>query len=113
MLGIIELVIFGVNLKLKFLFICGMIVVGIVLFFIGLFYVLVVVMGLVSIIGFIFIVFCLIFLFMIGIVISIMIGFLSIYFYGKKYMEFLVDGELKGIEVVELIRLVFKMIRKL
>ena len=45
MLGITEPAIFGVNLKLKFPFICGMIAAGIASFFIGLFHVLAVAMG--------------------------------------------------------------------
>ncbi|MCO7396206.1 hypothetical protein NI447_01405 [Enterococcus lactis] len=75
MLGITEPAIFGVNLKLKFPFICGMIAAGIASFFIGLFHVLAVAMGPASVIGFISIAPRSIPSFMIGIVISIVIGF--------------------------------------
>lgn len=101
MLGITEPAIFGVNLKLKFPFICGMIAAGIASFFIGLFHVLAVAMGPASVIGFISITPRSIPAFMIGIVISIVIGFSSTYFYGKKHMELLADGETKGTEASE------------
>lgn len=112
MLGITEPAIFGVNLKLKFPFICGMIAAGIASFFIGLFHVLAVAMGPASIIGFISIAPRSIPSFMIGIVISIMIGFLSTYFYGKKHMELLADGESKGTEAAESISSAPKATRK-
>lgn len=112
MLGITEPAIFGVNLKLKFPFICGMIAAGIASFFIGLFHVLAVAMGPASVIGFISIAPRSIPSFMIGIVISIVIGFLSTYFYGKKHMELLADGESKGTEAAESISSVPKTTRK-
>ncbi len=112
MLGITEPAIFGVNLKLKFPFICGMIAAGIASFFIGLFHVLAVAMGPASIIGFISIAPRSIPSFMIGIVISIMSGFLSTYFYGKKHMELLADGESKGTEAAESISSAPKATRK-
>ncbi|HHP2681779.1 TPA: sucrose-specific PTS transporter subunit IIBC [Enterococcus faecium] len=112
MLGITEPAIFGVNLKLKFPFICGMIAAGIASFFIGLFHVLAVAMGPASVIGFISIAPRSISSFMIGIVISIVIGFLSTYFYGKKHMELLADGESKGTEAAESISSAPKTTRK-
>ncbi len=112
MLGITEPAIFGVNLKLKFPFICGMIAAGIASFFIGLFHVLAVAMGPASVIGFISIAPRSIPSFMIGIVISIVIGFLSTYFYGKKHMELLADGESKGTEAAESISSAPKTTRK-
>ncbi|MEG0286475.1 MAG: sucrose-specific PTS transporter subunit IIBC [Vagococcus sp.] len=88
-LGITEPAIFGVNLKLKFPFICGMIAAGIASAFIGIFHVLAVAMGPASVIGFISIDTKSIPYFMIGIVISITISFVLTLLYGKKHMHLL------------------------
>ena len=93
MLGITEPAIFGVNLKLKFPFICGMIASAVACVFIGAFHVLSVAMGPASVIGFISIAPKSIPYFMIGIVISICVGFITTYVYGKRHMEVFVDGE--------------------
>ncbi|MGM0123094.1 PTS system, sucrose-specific IIA component [Enterococcus sp. AZ194] len=93
MLGITEPAIFGVNLKLKFPFICGMIASAVACVFIGFFHVLAVAMGPASVIGFISIATNAIPYFMIGIVISLIIGFTTTYFYGKRHMVLLDDGE--------------------
>lgn len=87
LLGITEPAIFGVNLKLKFPFIFGMIASGISCIFIGLFRVLAVAMGPASLIGFISISPESIFEFMISAMISLVLGFSLTYFYGKKKME--------------------------
>jgi PTS system sucrose-specific IIC component len=89
MLGITEPAIFGVNLKLKFPFICGMIASAAACVFIGLFHVLAVAMGPASVIGFISITPSAIPTFMIGIVISILVGFTTTYVYGKKNIQFI------------------------
>ncbi|WP_066188933.1 sucrose-specific PTS transporter subunit IIBC [Gracilibacillus timonensis] len=86
LLGITEPAIFGVNLKLKFPFICGMIGAGISSAFIGFFHVLAVAMGPASVIGFISISANSIPMFMVGIVISMVISFTITYFYGKRKM---------------------------
>lgn len=88
-LGITEPAIFGVNLKLKFPFICGMIAAGIASAFIGLFHVLAVAMGPASVIGFISIDTKSIPYFMIGILISTTISFVLTFLYGKKNMHLL------------------------
>lgn len=87
MLGITEPAIFGVNLKLKFPFICGMISAAIACVFIGFFRVLAVAMGPASVIGFISIEPKKIPYFMIGIAISLILGFVTTYLYGKKNMN--------------------------
>lgn len=93
LLGITEPAIFGVNLKLKFPFICGMIASAVASVFIGLFHVLSVAMGPASVIGFISIAPQSIPYFMIGVVISLFVGFTTTYLYGKKHSElFVVEG---------------------
>ncbi|WP_152658554.1 sucrose-specific PTS transporter subunit IIBC [Oceanobacillus sp. CFH 90083] len=84
MLGITEPAIFGVNLKLKFPFICGMIGAGIASAFIGFFHVLAVAMGPASVIGFISIAPDSIPIFLVGIVISMVIAFTLTFIYGKR-----------------------------
>ncbi|KAF9404577.1 hypothetical protein HW555_014272 [Spodoptera exigua] len=93
MLGITEPAIFGVNLKLKFPFICGMIASAVACIFIGAFHVLSVAMGPASVIGFISIAPKSIPYFMIGIVISILVGFVTTYAYGKRHMAIFTDDE--------------------
>lgn len=93
LLGITEPAIFGVNLKLKFPFVCGMIASAVACVFIGAFHVLSVAMGPASVIGFISIAANSIPYFMIGIVISLAVGFLSTYFYGKQHMAIFVDED--------------------
>ncbi|MGX7264627.1 sucrose-specific PTS transporter subunit IIBC [Enterococcus crotali] len=103
MLGITEPAIFGVNLKLKFPFICGMIASAVACLFIGAFHVLSVAMGPASVIGFISIAPKSISYFMIGIVISICVGFVTTYAYGKRHMEvFVGDDESAGEVAVEI-----------
>lgn len=87
LLGITEPAIFGVNLKLKFPFICGMIASGIASMVIGFFHVLAVAMGPASVIGFISIAPKSIPYFMIGVVTSFVLGFILTYIYGKKRMD--------------------------
>lgn len=84
MLGITEPAIFGVNLKLKFPFIFGMIGAGIASAFIGFAHVLAVAMGPASVIGFISIAPKSIPMFMIGIAISMAVSFTLTFFYAKK-----------------------------
>lgn len=84
MLGITEPAIFGVNLKLKFPFVCGMIAAGISSAFIGFFHVLAVAMGPASVIGFISIAPQSIPMFLLGILISIVISFTLTFLYGRK-----------------------------
>lgn len=84
MLGITEPAIFGINLKLKYPFICAMIASGIASAFIGFFHVLAVAMGPASVIGFISIAPKSVPVYMIGIVISIVISFVLTFVYGKK-----------------------------
>ncbi|MBO0474531.1 PTS system, sucrose-specific IIBC component [Enterococcus sp. DIV0840] len=103
MLGITEPAIFGVNLKLKFPFICGMIASAVACLFIGAFHVLSVAMGPASVIGFISIAPKSISYFMIGIVISICVGFVTTYAYGKRHMEvFIGDDGTAGEVAVEI-----------
>jgi PTS system sucrose-specific IIC component len=90
MLGITEPAIFGVNLKLKFPFVCGMIASGIACIFIGLFRVLAVAMGPASVIGFISIAPQSISMFILSGSISLVLGFLFTFIYGKKRMDLLV-----------------------
>ncbi len=87
MLGITEPAIFGINLKLKFPFVCAMIASGIASVFIGLFHVLAVSMGPAGIIGFISIAAQSVPSFMICAVISFVVAFALTYFYGKNKME--------------------------
>lgn len=100
LLGITEPAIFGVNLKLKFPFICGMIAAGVASAFIGFFHVLAVAMGPASVIGFISIAPKSIPFFMIGIVISLILGFTMTFTYGKKHLA-LINGEEEETVVVE------------
>ncbi|MBP1047284.1 PTS beta-glucoside transporter subunit IIBCA [Enterococcus sp. BWM-S5] len=99
MLGITEPAIFGVNLKLKFPFICGMIASAVACVFIGIFHVLSVAMGPASVIGFISIAPKSIPYFMIGIVISILVGFVTTYAYGKRHMAVFADDDTRAGEV--------------
>lgn len=87
LLGITEPAIFGINLKLKFPFVCAMIASGIASVSLGIFHVLSVAMGPASVIGFISIAPKSIPFFMIGVVISFILGFLLTFVYGKKKME--------------------------
>ncbi len=100
-LGITEPAIFGVNLKLKFPFVCGMIAAGIASAFIGFFHVLAVAMGPASVIGFISIPPKSIPYFMMGIVISIVLSFIFTFSYGKKRMDLLTSDESGDKEAVE------------
>ena len=93
LLGITEPAIFGVNLKLKFPFICGMIAAGISSMFIGFFHVLAIALGPASVIGFISITPNQIPFFMIGILISLLVGFTTTYLYGKKHAYLLASEE--------------------
>ena len=93
MLGITEPAIFGVNLKLKFPFICGMIASAVACVFIGAFHVLSVAMGPASVIGFISIAPNSILYFIIGIIISICVGFATTYIYGKRHMDIFKEDE--------------------
>lgn len=93
LLGITEPAIFGINLKLKFPFICGMIAAGIASAFIGFFHVLAVAMGPASVIGFISIAPKSIPYFMIGIAISLVLGFTLTYLYGKKNIGLIIGEE--------------------
>lgn len=86
MLGITEPAIFGVNLKLRFPFLCAMIASGIASVSIGLFHVLAVAMGPASIIGFISISATEIPGFLISGVISFVIAFGLTFVYGKRKM---------------------------
>jgi len=92
MLGITEPAIFGVNLKLRFPFIFGMIGAGIASAFIGFVNVLAVSMGPASVIGFISIAPKSIPMFMVGIFISMAIAFALTFFYGKRKLA-VVEGE--------------------
>lgn len=87
MLGVTEPAIFGVNLKLKFPFIFGMIGAGIASAFIGFFHVLAVAMGPASVIGFISIAPNSIPMFMVGIVISMVVAFTLTFIYGKRKLS--------------------------
>jgi PTS system sucrose-specific IIC component len=87
MLGITEPAIFGVNLKLKYPFVCAMIASGIASVFIGLLHVLAVSMGPAGIIGFISIAAKSIPSFLICAVISFVIAFALTFVYGKKKMS--------------------------
>lgn len=87
LLGITEPAIFGINLKLKFPFFCGMIASGIASIFLGIFHVLSVAMGPASLIGFISIRAESIPGFLISATISFVIAFILTYFYGKNKMS--------------------------
>lgn len=87
MLGITEPAIFGVNLKLKYPFVCAMIASGIASAFIGLFHVLSVSMGPAGIIGFISIAAKSVPSFLICAVISFVLAFVLTFVYGKKKMS--------------------------
>ncbi|MDT1940234.1 MULTISPECIES: sucrose-specific PTS transporter subunit IIBC [Carnobacterium] len=87
LLGITEPAIFGINLKLKFPFVCGMIASGIASAFIGLFHVLAVAMGPASVIGFISISPKSIPVFMLCSVISFVLAFVFTFMYGKKVLN--------------------------
>ena len=84
LLGITEPAIFGVNLKLKFPFICGMIAAAIGSALIGLFHVLAVAMGPASVIGFISIASHSMVKFMICGLVTFVISFTLTFIYGKK-----------------------------
>lgn len=86
LLGITEPAIFGVNLKLKYPFVCAMIASGIASIFIGLFHVLAVSMGPASVIGFICIRSQSIFPFLLSGLISFVIAFAATFVYGKRTM---------------------------
>ncbi|MFT8361582.1 MAG: sucrose-specific PTS transporter subunit IIBC [Sporolactobacillus sp.] len=86
LLGITEPAIFGVNLKLKFPFICAMIGSGIASIFIGLFKVLAVSMGPASIIGFICIRSQSIMPYVMASAVSFVIAFSLTFIYGKRKM---------------------------
>lgn len=92
MLGITEPAIFGVNLKLRFPFIFGMIGAGIASAFIGFANVLAVSMGPASVIGFISIAPKSIPMFMVGVFISMAIAFVLTFIYGKRKLV-VVEGE--------------------
>lgn len=86
MLGITEPAIFGVNLKLKYPFVCAMIGSGVASIFIGLFHVLSVSMGPAGIIGFISIAAPSVKSFLLCGVISFVVAFGLTFVYGKKKM---------------------------
>lgn len=100
LLGITEPAIFGINLKLKFPFVCAMIASGIASVSLGIFHVLSVAMGPASVIGFISIAPKSIPFFMIGVVISFILGFLLTFVYGKKKMEVPATAAADGQEAV-------------
>ncbi|MGO3914169.1 sucrose-specific PTS transporter subunit IIBC [Enterococcus viikkiensis] len=100
MLGITEPAIFGINLKLKFPFICGMIASGIACVLIGLFRVLSVAMGPASVIGFISIAPKSIPMFMLSGAVSLILGFTFTFVYGKKKMAFELTDESSTQEAV-------------
>ena len=85
MLGITEPAIFGVNLKMKYPFICGAIASGISSAVLGLFHVLSISMGPCSLISFICIKPGFIPQFMLGMVIDLIVGFSITYIYAKRY----------------------------
>lgn len=100
LLEITEPAIFGINLKLKFPFVCAMIASGIASVSLGIFHVLSVAMGPASVIGFISIAPKSIPFFMIGVVISFILGFLLTFIYGKKKMEVPATAAADGQEAV-------------
>lgn len=85
MLGITKPAIFGVNLKLKFPFICGAIAAGISSAILGLFHVLSISMGPCSLISFICIKPGFIPQFILGMIINLIVGFVLTYVYAKRY----------------------------
>ncbi|RYM02849.1 PTS beta-glucoside transporter subunit IIBCA [Sporolactobacillus sp. THM7-7] len=87
LLGITEPAIFGVNLKLRFPFICAMIGSGIASIFIGLFKVLAVSLGPASVIGFIAIRSAAIPMFIVCCAISFVIAFVLTFLYGKGVLR--------------------------
>jgi len=93
MLGITEPAIFGVNLKLRFPFIFGMIGAGVASAFIGFANVLAVSMGPASVIGFISIAPKSIPMFMVGVFISMAIAFALTFIYGKRKLVEVEDEE--------------------
>lgn len=100
LLGITEPAIFGINLKLKFPFICAMIASGVASVALGLFHVLSVAMGPASVIGFISIAPKSIPFFMIGVVISFVLGFALTFVYGKNKMDVPATSTADGQEAV-------------
>lgn len=85
MLGITEPAIFGVNLKLKYPFICGAIASGISSAILGLFHVLSISMGPCSLISFICIKPGFIPQFLLGMVVDLIVGFTITFIYAKRY----------------------------
>ncbi|CAJ2231680.1 sucrose-specific PTS transporter subunit IIBC [Companilactobacillus paralimentarius] len=85
LLGITEPAIFGVNLKLRYPFICAMVASGIASIFIGIFHVLSSALGAAGIIGFISFPPKYYLPFFISILISIALGFTLTYLYGIKF----------------------------
>lgn len=85
MLGITEPAIFGVNLKLKYPFICGAIASGISSAILGLFHVLSISMGPCSLISFICIKPGFIPQFLLGMVVDLVVGFTITFIYAKRY----------------------------
>lgn len=86
MLGITEPAIFGVNLKLKFPFVCAMIAAGIASVSIGLFHVLATALGAAGLIGFISVPPQSYIGFFVSAAISFVVAFVLTYVYGKKKM---------------------------
>ncbi|WEV61059.1 sucrose-specific PTS transporter subunit IIBC [Streptococcaceae bacterium ESL0729] len=87
LLGITEPAIFGVNLKLKFPFICAMIAAAIGSLMLGFFKVLAVALGAASVIGFISIAPKSIPEFILSGLVTIVVAFVLTYIYGKKTMD--------------------------
>jgi len=85
LLGITEPAIFGVNLKLRYPFICAMIASGVACIFIGIFHVLSSALGAAGIIGFISLPPKFYLPFFISIGVSIALGFILTYAYGLKF----------------------------
>lgn len=98
LLGIMELVFFGVNLKFKFLFFCVLIGFVIVVILVGFFYVIVVLMGLVGFIGFLFIGVKLILFYLLCEFVFFVVVFIIIFFYGKMY-NYLVNLVVEVVDV--------------
>ena len=102
LLGITEPAIFGINLKMKFPFVCAMIASGVACVSLGIFHVLSVAMGPASVIGFISIAPASIPYFMISAVISFVLGFGLTFAYGKKKMDVPVTDTADGQAAVEI-----------
>lgn len=85
LLGITEPAIFGVNLKLRYPFICAMIASGIACIFVGIFHILSSALGAAGIVGFISFPPKFYLPFFISIAISIALGFVLTYAYGMKF----------------------------